>query len=86
MKDERGAAWASFHPSAFLLHPYSLLPLHLVELMRALAGAVLFELDLLSAAGDLDFGAVVEVAAARALQPNHFSILFGHWTTSETNG
>src|SRR5438105_3719733 len=71
MKDE-----IHFHPSAFILMP--LLPLHLMQRMAAESRAVLFDLDLLHAAGDLDLRAVVQVACLRALQPDHFSILFCH--------
>src|SRR5688500_16413640 len=54
------------------------LPLHLVQLVRAFAGAELLHFDLLHAARDLDLGAVVQVAAARALQPDVFATLFSH--------
>ena len=47
------------------------------------ARGVLFDLDLLDAAGHFDLRAVVEVAGLRALQPDHFAILFCHSYTSE---
>src|SRR5688500_10172899 len=71
MKDE-----SSF--SSFRLHPSSLLPFDLVQRMLAQPGAVLLDLDLLHAAGDFDFRAVVEVAGLGALQPDHFASLFCH--------
>jgi hypothetical protein len=57
---------------------FTSLSLHLVQLVGAFAPAVFFELDLLGAAGDLDFGAVVQVVAGGALQPHHFSVFLCH--------
>src|SRR5688572_4022092 len=67
--------------SSFSLHPSSLLSLHLVERVAAEAGAVLFQLHLLHAAGHLDFCTVVQVTGFGALKPDHFSVLFGHRNT-----
>src|SRR5688500_19564444 len=62
-----------------LLHSaYCLLPLHFMQSVGALALAILLQLDLLDAAGDFDFRAVVEVLARIALQPHHFPVLFRH--------
>ena len=47
-------------------------------LMRFFARAVFLELDLRSAAGDFDLRAVVQIVAARTLEPRHFAIIFGH--------
>src|SRR5688572_20893736 len=67
---------------AFILLPspssFGSLALHLVELVGALARAELLDLDLLHAARHLDLGAVVEVRAARALEPDVFATLFCH--------
>ena len=46
-----------------------------------LTRTVLLELDLGRAAGDLDFGTVIQVVALRTLEPRHFSILFCHDNT-----
>src|SRR5688500_6435354 len=58
--------------------PGNLLPLDHMQLVGAFAAAELFELDLLGAARDLDFGAVVEVVAGSTLQPDHFSVFLCH--------
>src|SRR5205823_3876041 len=54
------------------------LPFQLMHRVLALAVAELLELDLGSATGDADFGAVVQFAALAALQPSHFTVFFGH--------
>src|SRR5688500_8846502 len=60
----------------------TLLALGLVHGVLALAGAVLLQVHLLNAAGDLDIGAVVQVVAAGALQPDHFAGFLGHCRSS----
>jgi hypothetical protein len=40
--------------------------------------AILLKLDLGGAAGDLDFGSVIQVVALRTLEPRHFSVFFCH--------
>src|SRR5437868_4226697 len=49
-----------------------------MQRMPSLARAELLVLDLLDAAGDLDFGTVVQIAALGALHPDHFTTFFGH--------
>jgi hypothetical protein len=49
-----------------------------MDRVLAQAFAVLLEFDLGRSAGDLDFGAVVQVTGFGALKPRHFSILFCH--------
>src|SRR5262245_47164912 len=66
------------HHSSFMLPRSPSLPLDLMQLVRAFAAAVLFQLDLLRTAGDLDFCSVVQVVARRALQPDHLTGLFCH--------
>jgi len=46
--------------------------------VTAEARAVLLDLDLLGAAGDLDFGAVIQITRFGALKPHHFSAFFCH--------
>jgi hypothetical protein len=55
------------------------LPLHLVQRVLAKAFGVLLEFDLLRAASDLDFRAVVQVTGFGALKPNVFSVFFCHF-------
>src|SRR4051794_34501346 len=45
------------------------------------ARAVFLNFDLLHAAGDFDLRAVVQVPGLRALEPDHFSVLFCHDNT-----
>jgi len=54
------------------------LPFDFMQRVAAEARAVLLDLDLLRAAGDLDLGAVVQVARFGALKPHHFSAFFCH--------
>ena len=56
----------------------NLLPLDFMQRVAAEARAVLLDLDFLGATGDLDFGAVVQVARFGALKPHHFSAFFCH--------
>jgi hypothetical protein len=44
--------------------------------------AILLQLDLRRAAGDFDFGAIIQIVADRTLKPRHFSVLFSHIDTN----
>ena len=78
---KKGRVADAFLLSSFSLHPSALFSLHLVQRVAAEAGAVLFQLDLLHAAGHLDFRTVVQVTGFGALKPRHFAILFCHDNT-----
>src|SRR5581483_6571706 len=55
-----------------------LFPLDLVHRVAAEARAVLLQFDLRRAADHFQFGAIVQIARLRALEPDHLAVQFSH--------